>query len=125
MDGGEEDGPGWRISPRRRLGEPPKSTVPPSTPLAQRRLEERSAYNRGPAGGELPGGAWDQLAGSHDAVAAGITSLDDGALAENEIAINQWLHDLPREGFGTPTELHAMAETRQGLESLQLMLRVR
>jgi hypothetical protein len=42
-----------------------------------------------------------------------------------EFALNQWLHDLPREGFGTPTELHAMAETRQGLESLQLMLRVR
>jgi hypothetical protein len=36
-----------------------------------------------------------------------------------EIAINQRLHDLPREGFGTPTELHAMAETRQRLESLQ------
>jgi hypothetical protein len=36
-----------------------------------------------------------------------------------KIAINQRLHDLPREGFGTPTELHAMAETRQRLESLQ------
>jgi hypothetical protein len=36
-----------------------------------------------------------------------------------EIAINQRLHHLPREGFGTPTELHAMAETRQRLESLQ------
>jgi len=37
-----------------------------------------------------------------------------------EIAINQRLHDLPRKGFGTPTELHAMAETRQRLESLQV-----
>jgi hypothetical protein len=36
-----------------------------------------------------------------------------------EIALNQRLHDLSREGFGVPTELHAMAETRQRLESLQ------
>lgn len=34
-----------------------------------------------------------------------------------EIAINQRLHDLSREGFGTPTELYAMAETRQRLMS--------